>query len=127
MADLSLEWRDDFQIDPTGDLLLVDGAEQTRQAIIRRLLTAVKGYIWHLEYGAGLPQRIGKVEQPTRIRSICQSQIMLERTVARIPTPTVRVSNDGVDPNLFVIDVTYHDAATGAPLAITFDVPASRS
>jgi len=60
MADLWLEWGDDFQVDATGDLLIADGDDEVRQRLERRLFTAVQGYVWHPDYGAGLPQKIGQ-------------------------------------------------------------------
>lgn len=50
----------DLQIDGTG-LSLVSGAEATKQRILRRLLSNPGGYIWHHDYGAGLPQMVGGV------------------------------------------------------------------
>nr|WP_294915960.1 phage tail protein [uncultured Neokomagataea sp.] len=50
----------DLQVSGTG-LSFVSGVEATKQRILRRLLTNAGGYIWHADYGAGLPQMVGDV------------------------------------------------------------------
>lgn len=39
MADIALEWGSDFYVSETGDLAVVDQADELRQRVIRRLLT----------------------------------------------------------------------------------------
>lgn len=125
MTDYALEWNDDFQIDSTGDLATVDGDDEVRQRIERRLFTAVQGYVWHPDYGAGLPQKIGEpsaVNNPntlsiTKIRSICVSQLALEQTVATNPPAQITVSPQ---PGGFVIiSIQYWDAVSGISVSFT--------
>ncbi len=123
MADLSLEWNGDFEVSAQGGLVLVDGDELARQRIVRRLLTAIEGYVWHPEYGAGLPQRIGSVGRHEIIESIVRSQIALEASVAPTPPPRVTVSdNSGEDPGLFVVTIRYTDSTTKLQMTLTFTV-----
>src|SRR5674476_385449 len=103
MADLSLEWNDDFVPDATGDLLIVDGDDEVRQRLERRLFTAVKGYIWHPSYGAGLPQKIGSVLSASEIRSIVASQLAMEASVAPNPPAQLSVSASPNQPDLVTI------------------------
>lgn len=119
MADLFLEWHSDFQPDATGDLLLVDGDDEVRQRLERRLFTAVDGYVWHKEYGAGLPQKIGSVLTASQIRSICQQQLNLEASVAISPPAILTVQRDSNDPSLTVIGIQYWDAVTGISVSFT--------
>ena len=123
MADLDLNWRGDFDLTPAGDLLLADGPDLTQQRILRRLFTARSAYIWHLGYGAGLPQRIGRVARESVIASIVRSQIALEKSVAAIPPPTIKVSAAPSNPGLFVIAIAYSDAVTGEAISIQLEVP----
>jgi phage baseplate assembly protein W len=126
MADASLEWKGDFGLTPDGDLLMVGGSDETRQAIIRRLLTAVRGYVWATEYGAGIPERIGKPARERAIQAIVRAQIALEATVASVPVPKITVTQATATPGLFAIAITYSDAVTGAAVAISLEVPGSR-
>lgn len=113
MADVSLEWKSDFQVDATGDLLVVDGDDEVRQRLERRLFTAVQGYIWHPEYGAGLPQKIGDPFSLSAIKSIVMSQIALEASVAPNPPPVVVVTQGPNNLSTFTIAIQYYDAAVG--------------
>jgi hypothetical protein len=120
MADLFLEWNEDFIVDNTGDLLVVDGDVATRQRLERRLFTAVHDYIWHPEYGAGLPQKIGDPWTASEIEAIVTSQINLEASVA--PSPPVQISVGEIVPGEVVIGVFYHDALTGLDVSFTISL-----
>ncbi len=123
MADIGCLWKGDFDLTPDGDLAMVDGNDMVEQHIVRRLLTAVKGYVWHPEYGAGLPERIGRVAVARNIRSLVLSQINLEATVSPLPLPTVAVTTPSA--GLFVIAIGYTSAVTGKPVEISLEVPGS--
>ena len=122
MPDLSLEWGGDFQISATGDLLLADGDDFARQRLQRRLFTAVQGYIWAKEYGAGLPQKIGSTYQATQIQAIVMSQLAMETAVAANPPPRVAVTAATGIAGLISIDISYTDAQTGAAISFTVSV-----
>lgn len=126
MTDLNLEWGADLTQTPAGDLSLVDGPAETRQHIIRRLLSAVNGYIWHQGYGLGLPQRVGRVARTSVIRALVRAQIYREATVARLPLPVVTVDYIDTTPGLYVIAIRYTDAITGVAQKIQLEVPGSR-
>lgn len=123
MADADVDWKGDFQLTPDGDLRLVEGEDETRQCILRRLFTSVRGYVWHPSYGAGIPDRIGSPAQERAIHAIVRSQIALEASVAPVPVPIIRVDKIGANPGLFVIAINYSNAATGEAVAMTLDVP----
>lgn len=117
MADLFLEWQGDFEPDATGDLLLVDGDDEVRQRLQRRLFTAANGYVWHPEYGAGLPQKVGSVLSIAEIKSICTAQLALEASVA--PSPPAQLTVTGQPGGLVVIGIVYWDAKTGVTVSFT--------
>lgn len=119
MADASLEWQSDFQPDSTGDLLVVDGDIEVRQRLERRLFTAVNGYVWHKEYGAGLPQKIGSVFSVPQIQSICASQLALEASVAPFPPAQMTVVASPNDPASVIISILYWDAKTGQTVSFS--------
>jgi phage baseplate assembly protein W len=119
MADVSLEWHDDFEPDATGDLLVVDGDDEVRQRLERRLFTAVEGYVWHPEYGAGLPQKIGSVLSVADIKSVVAQQLALEATVAPNPPAQLTVAASPNEPGLVAIGIQYWDAQTGVSVSFT--------
>jgi hypothetical protein len=122
MADLSLEWNGDFEDDATGDLLVVDGDTEVRQRLERRLFTAVNGYVWHKDYGAGLPQKIGSVLSVGEIKSLVTSQLALEASVAPSPPAQLTVSAAANEPDLTEIGIQYWDAQTG--VSVSFSITA---
>lgn len=119
MTDIALEWKDDFQPDATGDIKTVDGDDEVRQRLERRLFTVVKGYVWHPDYGAGLPQKIGSVLSVEEIRAVCAAQLALEATVAPFPPAQLTVSASANQPSLITIGIRYYDAATGVSVSFT--------
>jgi len=119
MADVSLEWGADFEVDATGDLLVVDGDVDVRQRLERRLFTAVNGYVWHPDYGAGLPQKIGSVLSVSDILAVCSSQLALEASVAPSPPAQISVAASPNQPDLVTISIQYWDAATGVSVSFT--------
>jgi hypothetical protein len=122
MTEVSLEWRDDFQLAANGDLLTVDSDVETRQRLERRLFTPQKGYVWHPDYGAGLPQRIGSPYTKNQITAIVTSQIYQEASVA--PNPPARIGID-VSPNqqdLVGINIQYWDALSGVAVSFIITV-----
>lgn len=119
MPDVFHFWGQDLTESATGDVLLVDGDDLTTQRIIRRLMTAVQGYIWHLDYGAGVPAQVGAPLNLDLVSSIIRSQIALESTVARTPAPTISVTEilNGVS-----VTILFYSAKTGQQATLSFDV-----
>ena len=122
LTEVFLEWRDDFQLAANGDLALCDSDVETRQRLERRLFTPQYGYVWHYDYGAGLPQRIGSPYSVNEIKAIVSSQIYMEASVA--PNPPVQIGID-VSPNqadLVGISIKYWDAVTGVAISFIISV-----
>ena len=120
MSDLWLEWNGDFIAAANGDLLLATGEDESRQAICRRLFTAVQGYVFHPEYGAGLPQTIGSPANVNTLKAIVSSQIALETTVDQSQPVTVTVQSDKNQAGLYTIAISYTEAVTGEPVELSF-------
>jgi prepilin-type processing-associated H-X9-DG protein len=118
---------------PSGDLMVCRGIEPTgspmpscatvegEQRVLRRLLTSPGSYIWHLEYGAGLPQYVGRPGVPSAVNALIVGQMFLEDTVARDPLPTVRTRPivDGISVN-----IAYADGNVGRIVTLGFDINA---
>jgi hypothetical protein len=131
MSDLNHYFGGDLAQSATGDLLKVDGTTQGVQRVLRRLLTnpalrdssgnviAAGDYIFHPDYGAGLPRMVGDTVDIAKITGAIKGQILLESAVARNPAPTIDVVaiTGGVS-----VSIRYNDAQTGAPAALDFDV-----
>jgi hypothetical protein len=120
MPDAWLQWNDDFAVSSTGGLLLAYGDDFAQQRIIRRLSTAVRGNVWHQDYGAGLLQKIGRPETVTAVTALVRSQMALESSVRATPAPKISVSADANDRSLFYIVINYTSAANGEPVRLTF-------
>ncbi|AAW62163.1 hypothetical protein [Gluconobacter oxydans] len=109
-----------------GDLVLTTGAalatvsdaEETRQKILRRLCTNPGGYLWHLDYGAGLPAMVGKAMDAGTIQSVVQQQMATESGVDQTQPVTVTVTS--TPSGLFRCDVSYTDSQTQTIQALTY-------
>lgn len=119
MTDFFLEWQGDFQPDATGDIATVDGDDEVRQRLERRLFTTVQGYVWHGDYGAGLPQKIGSVLSVSQIRAVVAAQLALEGSVAISPPAVLTVSASPNNPSMIIIGIQYWDANTGRSISFT--------
>jgi hypothetical protein len=119
MADIAHNWTGDLSASLTGDLATVDGITLGIQRILRRLMTAQGEYIFHPNYGAGIPQRIGQIRDDRVISAIIRSQIFLEDAVARSPAPVIKVSGflNGIS-----VSMKYTDAFAQKSVAISFPI-----
>lgn len=120
MPGISHQVGSDLAFGPTGDLAVADGPDLGRQRVLRRLLTNQGDYIWNLQYGAGLPGKVGQVANAPAISGLIRGQMRLEAAVAQTPAPSVKVSA-GTDGTVFA-QVQYADAQTGATQVLS--VPA---
>ena len=111
IADLNHNFGEDLQINATGNLATATGTSRSQQRVLRRLLTNPGDYIWHPEYGAGLPRFIGQPVSPLDIAAVVRAQIALEPAVAQVPAPVVTVQSNN-DTAIF-LTITYTDADTG--------------
>ncbi|CAN7330057.1 phage tail protein [Variovorax sp. LjRoot84] len=109
----------DLDVSATGDVLQVEGLEQTSQRILRRLLTNQGDYIWHPNYGAGVGKKIGTLLDVRAITGLIRSQIFLEANVARTPAPVITVTEIS---NGISVRIQYYDGSTGKLATLAFDV-----
>ena len=119
MTDLYHFIGDDLSVSATGDVLQVEGLNQTSQRILRRLLTNPGDYIWHPNYGAGLGKKIGTLLDIPKITGLIRSQIFLEANVARTPAPVIAVSE--LQGGL-AVRIQYYDGSTGLLATLAFNV-----
>jgi hypothetical protein len=119
MADLFHWWDQDLEAGPTGDLFTVEGTSLGQQRVLRRLLTSPGSYIWHPEYGAGLPAYIGSTADVSSIEALIRAQMFLEASVAQDPAPVVTASEI---PSGVFVQIQYVDADTGKQVSLSFDV-----
>ena len=121
MTDAAHYFGSDFSLSATGDLLVVAGQTETTQRIIRRLMTAIKGYIWNLSFGAALPAQIGSPTNLMAVQNAIRAQIFQEPAVAKAPEPVITLTSN---PNgTFTAAITYTDAVSGQTQ--TLNVPVS--
>ena len=119
MADLMHYIGGDLILGNAGDLGIADGSEETRERVLRRLITNPGAYLFHLGYGAGLELFIGKPLNAGTVAGATRSQMLLETGVAQVPPPNVTVQGGF---NTVAVDLQYVDAVTGLPVQFGFDV-----
>lgn len=119
LNDLNLWVGDDLAASATGDLGTATGDLRTNQAIVRRLITPKGSYIFHPDYGAGLPQMIGDTVNIPAITGEIRSQIRMEEGVAQTPEPRIDVKpiQDGVS-----VGIAYTSSVTRRPVSLQFNV-----
>ncbi|WP_424139355.1 hypothetical protein [Roseomonas chloroacetimidivorans] len=120
MTDIWHEWGRDLQWSATGDLRSVEGSEEGRQRVLRRLLTSPGANIWAPEYGAGLPLLVGEPNGAARAEAMARRQMLLERAVSQDPLPQVSARGDVT--GAVTLSIAYRDADTAEPVAIGFTV-----
>jgi phage baseplate assembly protein W len=119
LNDLNLWVGGDLSASATGDLATAAADLRTNQRIVRRLVTPKGSYIFHPEYGAGLPQMIGDTVDIRAITGEIRAQIRMEEGVAQTPEPRIDVKpiQDGVSVGIF-----YTSSATRRPVSLQFNV-----
>jgi hypothetical protein len=125
LADLDQYIGADLAVSATGDLATVADTKRGQQRVVRRLLTNPGDYIFHPEYGAGLPRYVGSTADVAKIRALISGQMQLEEAVARSPAPVVDVKPIPVsDGGGFAVSIRYVDAPSGEPVTLSFNVGA---
>lgn len=112
----------DLVINSRGDILMADGLTLSQQRILRRLLTNAGDYIWHPEYGAGLPSYIGlPLTQALfkEISGLITAHMYLESSVAQDPPPVIKLS---ANQNSLYCSIEYTESATKSLQVLTFNV-----
>lgn len=122
MADIFQYWGDDLAFSDQGDLLVVSGTTEGVQRVLRRLLTNLGSYIWHVGptgYGAGVRAKVGAILDVQELTSLIRSQIFLEAVVSPTPEPIITITPtiDGA-----FVRIQYLDAPTQNPAVVAFDI-----
>ncbi|WP_234448224.1 hypothetical protein [Komagataeibacter oboediens] len=117
MSALSHTMGGDLDLSATGGIAVVTGAEQTRQALLRRLCTNAAAYIWQPDYGAGLPARVGTVMDEAGIRALVLEQAQGEAGIDPSQPVTVTITNPRV--GAYLLAISYTDATTGTVQELT--------
>lgn len=121
LADVDQFWGGDANLSPTGDLARALRVQRSKQRVIRRLMTNPGDYIFHPDYGAGLPGKIGSLATGAEIRALVLSQMRIEPSVAQTPEPQITVT---VIPNGLAVRGVYTVLPDRQPVPLSFDVSA---
>ena len=113
-------WGEDLELGATGDLRLVRATEEGQQRVVRRLMTAARELLFHLDYGAGVPAWVGQPMRLSEIRSLIESQLYLEAVVSDDPRPTIQLF-PRADGTLYC-SIKYQDAVTAVTEVLSFEV-----
>jgi phage baseplate assembly protein W len=120
--DLDNNFGQDLILAAGNDLANVSDVTKSQQRVLRRLLTSPGDYIWHPTYGAGLPAYVGKAltnDVYAAIQSTIISQIFLEASVAKTPTPVIKLQT--IQHGLLV-QINYTVNPSGQPVVLAFTV-----
>jgi hypothetical protein len=123
LVDLYQYVGDDLTASNTGDLQPVGGLTRGQQRVLRRLLTNPGDYIFHPDYGAGLPKYVGQPLDAARMTALIRGQILLEDAVAKTPAPGITVAPIPVSGGGGVfVRIQYTDAASGQSASLSFNL-----
>jgi hypothetical protein len=119
LDDLAHVFGQDLQLSATGDLARVNRATRTDQRVLRRLLTNPGGYMFHANYGAGLPAKVGENLDIAKLRALIRGQMFLEAAVVRVPEPVITLNpiSGGV-----AAQVQYLALPDKQPVSLSFNV-----
>jgi hypothetical protein len=120
MADIQHTYGNDLTLSLTSDIATSDGSQLGQERVLRRLLTIPGAYIWHLNYGAGLPRFVGLVANRLRIAALAKAQMYREAAVARNPAPIVSV--DVQNTGVVTLGIKYADAASQKPQTLNLNL-----
>jgi hypothetical protein len=119
LLDVGHVFGSDLQLSNTGDLARVSAVTRSTQRILRRLLTNLAEYIFHLAYGASVPKYVGAILNLAEIKANIIGQMKLEQSVIQNPTPTVTLTPIANGVSVYV---SYLVAPDRQPAALSFDV-----
>jgi hypothetical protein len=123
VSDLSHIFGADLRAAPGGDLATASSTERGQQRVLRRLLTNPGDYLFHPDYGAGLPQWVGRTARIPELKALVLGQMLLEPSVSASPPPVIDIAPI---PNTagggFAIAIRYTDAPSGETVTLSFDV-----
>lgn len=131
MIDLNHFWGEDLSAAANGDLLVASDSVTGEQRVLRRLLTnpalvddsgttqASGDYVFHPDYGAGLPREVGSPTNVPATTAVIEAQLSLEEAVSSLPPPVINLTSFQNGVNAFI---QYNDSASMKPVTLDFDV-----
>lgn len=119
MTDAAHYFGSDLAVSANGDVLLAEGLTESKQRVLRRLLTNQNDYLWQPLYGAGLPAYIGQPLDEPAIGALIKSQMYEEANVSHDPEPQVTLT---LIPNGISAQIAYTSVESGEPVLLSFDV-----
>lgn len=119
MSELNHYFGGDISVNNTGDLLSVAGTTRSQQRLLRRLLTNPGAYIFHPDYGAGLPAKVGDTLDMPKLRALIRGQVQLEDSISKTPEAVISLS---AIPNGVTVNIKYADVLTGSSATLSFNV-----
>jgi phage baseplate assembly protein W len=120
--DIDQVFGQDVQLTNTGDLAVVSGIDESNQRVLRRLLTNPGDYIWHTDYGAGVPSYVGEAltsQGFQNLSALIRSQIFLESSVARQPLPVIDLETIF---NGLSCQIQYTQLPSNSPTVLSFNI-----
>jgi len=118
-VDFAFDAEGDLVVSPSGQVLTIGGADNVREAIIRRIGTALGESYRHLDYGSKLPELVGEenddVTWAKAVRTVKQA-MNLEPRVGEITDVYVKA----VDGNRFDVLAFYKLIDDDTPRNIVF-------
>ena len=106
-------------VDDTGDLLLVSGVPNLRQAILNRINTGLGELLFHLSYGCGARAIVGAVSGPTSALlagRYVRAALTADPRIAAVPNVNVSVVGDAIAVEAEVQPVTGRVLNIASPL-----------
>jgi len=99
-----------------------------QQRILRRLLTNSTGYVWHMDYGAGLGAFVGVPASMHEIEAAIAAQMAKEPSVSSFPEPSVELSlANSLGAGVMGVVVKYQSVDDQGTQVLKFTVPAKTS
>ena len=119
MSELNHYFGGDISVNNTGDLLSISGTTRSQQRLLRRLLTNPGAYIFHSDYGAGLPAKVGDTLDIPKLRALIRGQVQLEDSIAKTPEAVISLS---AIANGVTVNIKYTDVVTSNVATLSFNV-----
>lgn len=119
MADLlrDLRFKDDYDITPQGDLGLVEGVDNVKQALMHRLLTTKGTLVHRPDFGVGIKNFLGapmSFETQREIAVQIQAQFLNDSRVAGVNS--IQILESEINPFSVTISVEVEIEGQGGAL-----------
>ncbi|RUT27440.1 phage tail protein [Asaia sp. W19] len=119
MMGLSHYFGEDLSLDQGGALNTVAGSLSTRQNILRRLCTNPGAYLWHIDYGAGLPSRVGQPVREDATKGLIARQLALEAGIDQKSPISVTLVPSGM--STYACTIAYSEQGEDTEQVFTFN------